>query len=245
MVEVETPDTQEITRWLVAAAASTPGFGTSNWKTQISVANPTSSTRTANLYFVAKGASWPGTLLSGPISVGPQASAYLDDPLLALNPTSGLLYVTLDAAGPVVTTRTYNQASGQETFGQGIPGVVFDGVDVPTELILPMVHSIPGRFHTNLGLVQASQGGYQVEVSIFSAGGSLLGIKNYTRNTAYDQVNDVFDDLSLGGSSIEGAWIRVRLVSGNPDYWTCYASVVDDLTGDPTYVLPVENPLAR
>jgi hypothetical protein len=102
-----------------------------------------------------------------------------------------------------------------------------------------MVHSVPGRFHTNLGLVQAAAGSYQVEVTVYSPGGSVLGVKSYSNTSAYNQINDVFADMGLG-LSIEGAWMRVRLVSGSPSYWTCYASVVDDLTGDPTYVLPVE-----
>ena len=39
---------------------------------------------------------------------------------------------------------------------------------------------------------------------------------------------------------MEGAWIEVQLMSPAPAFWTCYASVVDDRTNDPTYVLPVE-----
>ena len=235
------PSTGGVTHWLVPAAASSPGFGTSDWRTQVAVVNPTADTRIANVYYVAKGAPWPGTLLSGPITLNPGQSAFLDDPLLALNPTSGALYVTLDAAGPVVTSRTLNLGDGGATYGQGIPAQPLDGVTTPTELVLPMVHSIPGQFHTNLGLVQTSAGTYQVEVTVYSSGGSLLAISSYSRSQAYDQVNDLFDDMGIGSLAVEGAWIRVRLVSGSPTYWTCYASVVDDLTGDPTYVAPVES----
>jgi hypothetical protein len=38
---------------------------------------------------------------------------------------------------------------------------------------------------------------------------------------------------------VTGGWIRVRLVSGTPATWSCYASVIDGLTGDPTYIMPV------
>lgn len=233
------------TRWLLPSAASSPGVGTSDWRSQIAVANPTGATRQASLYYVAKGSSWPGTLLSGPHSIAPGRSVYLEDPLLTLNPTSGLVYVTLDAAGPVVTSRVYNLAADGSTFGQGIPAIALDGATAPAELVLPMIHSAPGQFRTNLGLVQTSAGSFQVEVSVYSSAGALLATKSFTRSSAFDQINNLFDNLGIGTAAIHGAWVRVRLVSGSPQFWTCYASVVDERTGDPTYVAPVENVAAR
>ena len=226
-------------RWLVPAAASATGFGGSDWRTQMAITNSTGQTRQATIYYVSDSASWPGVLLSGPISIGPRRSYYLDDILATLRPTAGLVYVVFDEAGPVVTSRTYNRASDGSTFGQGIPGIPMGGI-APDELILPMVHSGAGRFHTNLGLVQASTGSMTVEISIYTAGGSLLATQQRTVVDGWDQINDVFDKMGLGAASIEGGWIRVRLVGGSPDAWTCYASVVDKETGDPTYVAGVE-----
>ena len=45
--------------------------------------------------------------------------------------------------------------------------------------------------------------------------------------------------MGIGNTEVQGGWIRVRLVSGSPSFWTTYATVIDDTTGDPTYVLPV------
>ena len=45
--------------------------------------------------------------------------------------------------------------------------------------------------------------------------------------------------MGIGNADVEGGWIRVTLTDGSPSYWTAYATVIDDLTGDPTYVLPV------
>jgi len=228
-----------ITRWLVPAAASAPGFGTSNWKSQIAVVNPLNSSRSASLYYVANGAAWPGVLLSGPISIAPTDRAYFDDVLATLNPTAGLLYVVLDDPGPVVTSRTYNLEPSGATFGQGIPAIPFDGVTAPDVVVLPMVHTQPGRFHTNLGLVHAAAGNLQVQVQVFNAAGILIGTKNYSHNAAWRQINDVFGDMGLGNQIMYGGWLRVTRTAGT-GFWTCYASVVDDLTNDPTYVAPVE-----
>ncbi len=227
-------------RWLIPAAASAPGYSGSDWRTQVAITNPGSQTREATVYYVSDSASWPGTLLTGPISIGARRSHYIDDVLRNLRPTAGLLYVVLDDPGPVVTSRTYNLAGDGSTFGQGIPGVPLITGDAPDELILPMVHSGGGRYHTNLGLVHASSGSMTVEISIYTAGGSLLANQQRTVTDGWDQINDVFDKMGVGAASIEGGWIRVRLISGSPDAWTCYASVVDKETGDPTYVAGVE-----
>lgn len=223
-------------RWLIPAAASAPGYSGSDWRTQIAITNPTDQQRQASVYYVSDSSSWPGVLLTGPINIGARRSHYVDDLLYTLRPTSGLVYVVFDAVGPVVTSRTYNQAADGSTYGQGIPGIPLIGGAAPGELILPMVHSGAGRFHTNLGLVQASTGSMTVEVSIYTAGGSLLAIEQRVVSDGWDQINDVFDKMGVGAATIEGGWIKVRLVSGSPDAWTCYASVVDKETGDPTYV---------
>ena len=226
-----------VTRWLVPAAASAPGFGTSNWKSQISLVNPLNVGRTASLYFVANGSPWPGVLLSGPLTIPPTDRAYFDDVLAALNPASGLLYVVLDAAGPVVTSRTYNLEPGGATFGQGIPAIPFEGITAPDTVVLPMVHTEPGVFHTNFGMVHAAGGNLHLQVQVYNAAGSLIGTKNHRHNSGWRQINDIFSDMGLGSQIIYGGWFRVTRISGT-GFWTCYASVVDDLTNDPTYVAP-------
>jgi len=104
---------------------------------------------------------------------------------------------------------------------------------------LPLIHSSPGVFRTNVGFAQTSTGTYQVKVEIYSAEGTLLAQKNYSQATAWRQVNDIFNNVGIGSAEVEGGWIRVRLVSGSPSFWTTYATVIDDTTDDPTYVFPV------
>ena len=102
-----------------------------------------------------------------------------------------------------------------------------------------MVHTEPGVFHTNLGLVHAAAGNLQVQVDVFNAAGSLIGTKTYSQSGAWRQINDVFGDMGLGSQVMYGGWLRVTRTAGT-GFWTCYASVVDDLTNDPTYVAPME-----
>jgi hypothetical protein len=227
--------------WLIPAAASSPGATASDsWRSQLSVVNTTSVARTVSIYFVAGDKAWPGTRLSGPHTIGARRSLYLDDPLRALNPTSGLLYIAADGAGTHVTSRIYNRSSSGATFGQGIPAIAVADASAPGEQILPMVHSVPGKYRTNLGLVRTSSGRFEVEVTLYTANGSQLAHKRYSTSSAFRQINDLFSDLGVGNRSVEGAWIKVRLISPAKAgfYWTCYASVIDRRTGDPTYVSP-------
>lgn len=227
------------TQWLIPAAASTPGFGSTNWKTQIGVANPSASTVKANLFFVAKGAPWPGVMLPGTHSIPAGGALYIDDPLADSNPTSGLMYVSVSSAEAVVSTRTYNLGEMGSTYGQGIPGIPMDTAQSSSSVILPLIHSERNVFHTNVGIVQASAGSLLVRVTIHAPSGAIVATKNYSQTSAFNQINNVFADMGVGGQSIEGGWIEVELLSGSPAFWTTYASVVDDLTGDPTYVGPV------
>jgi len=225
--------------WLVPAAASAPGVGTSNWKTQIVVTNPTSTPQQAQIYFVAKGEAWPGNSISGPHSIPAGGSLAVDDPLASLNPTSGLLYVTASAEGMPVATRTYNLAADGGTFGQGIPGILLNNAESAQTQILPMLLSDPSRFRANLGLVQTSAGSFAVRVKVHATDGTVLAVKGYNVIGSYLQINNLLNDMRIGSTVVEGGWISVQLINGAPVYWTTYASIVDGSTDDPTYITPV------
>jgi hypothetical protein len=225
--------------WLIPAVASRTGAGSTDWKSQVAVVNPTSETRSASVYSVTDGQAWPGELLSGPHEIGANESLYIDDVLRPERPASGLLYVTVNGSGSAVSCRTFTPSAQGGTFGQGQPGILLTSVSSATELILPLIHSAPGVFRTNVGFAQTSTGTYQVRVEIYSAAGELLAQASYSQGTAWRQVNDIFNNMGIGGAVVEGGWIRVTLVEGAPSFWTTYATVIDDPTGDPTYVLPV------
>ena len=225
--------------WLVPAAASAPGVGTSNWKTQIVVTNPTGAARLARIFFVERGDPWPGQLLGNPYTIPAGGSLAIDDPLADLNPTTGLLYVIVDGEGTPVTTRTYNLATDGGTFGQGIPGILLDDATRSDRLILPMLLSDPDRFRTNVGIVQTSAGSIAVRVQLHDTDGTVLATKGYASTSAFLQINNILDSMGIAGTVVDGGWISVDLIAGSPAYWTAYASIVDAGTDDPTYILPV------
>jgi hypothetical protein len=225
--------------WLIPAAAALPGENASDWRSQVSLANTGETTRTASIYYAPQTEVWPGTLLSGPYIIEPNASLFVDDVLAAQDPTAGLLYITVDGSGTVAFSRTINLADDGSTFGQGVPGILLNDPSRATQLVLPMVHSVPGRYRTNVGFAQASGGWFSVWVSIYAPSGELLAAQKIRIDTAWRQINDVFGKFGIGDLSVEGAWIEVQLAAGSPAFWTTYATVVDNSTNSPTYVLPV------
>jgi len=226
--------------WLIPAAASAPGAQGSNWKSQIVVVNPTHNALTVQLNFTAEGILWPGVpLLAEPEVVAAGRSLYLDDPLESRNPTSGMVYAILDGIGGLVSSRTYNLEPDGATFGQGIPGVPVDGAEA-ARYVLPLVHNAPDRFRTNVGVVQTSSARFVVLITAHASDGTELAQGVFTVSSAYRQINNIFRELEIEDEEVDGGWLVVELVGPAPGYWTCYASVVDSRTNDPTYVLPVE-----
>jgi hypothetical protein len=225
--------------WLIPAVASLPGENASNWKSQVSLANTGDTPRAVSIYFAPHTEVWPGTLLGGPYTIEPNGSLFLDDVLAKQSPTAGLLYLTVDGNGTVAFSRTVDLADDGATLGQGVPGILLSDVDNSAKLVLPMVHSMPGRYRTNVGFAQASGGWFSVWVSIYAPSGDLLAAEKIRIDTAWRQINDIFGKFGIGESSVEGGWIEVQLAAGSPAFWTTYATVVDDSTNSPTYVLPV------
>ena len=225
--------------WLIPAVASIAGVPPTYWSSQVTVVNPTDATRSAAVYFVENGEEWPGELLSGPHTIASNATLYLEDPLQGKSPATGLLYVAVDAEGAAVFCRTSTPAPGGGSYGQGQPGILLSSASSTTELILPLLNSAPGKYRSNVGFAQTSEGSYRVLVEIYSAAGSLLAQTEFQQKAAWRQVNDIFKTMGIANSEVEGGWARITLVYGSPSFWTTYATVIDDSTGDPTYVLPV------
>ena len=94
---------------------------------------------------------------------------------LAEAPASGLIYAVVDGDGTAVSARTWTPAAGGGSYGQGQPGILLSSAVSSTELILPMVHSAPGAFRTNIGFAQTSSGSMQVRVQLYSRTGTLAG----------------------------------------------------------------------
>jgi hypothetical protein len=137
-------------------------------------------------------------------------------------------------SGLIVTARTYNDSPGG-TFGQFLPGVTeSDGLAAGQEAALSQL--IEGQdARTNIGFVDLGGTGATARIRLFDEVGNPVGseLTEIIPAGGWHQRNRVFN--ISGAGSCYGCYALVDLVGGSGPIWA-YASVVDNLSGDPTTI---------
>ncbi len=149
---------------------------------------------------------------------------------LRVEPTEGRI---------MVTSRTYNLLSDGATFGQFIPAAgQGDAIRFGEEArLIQLSHSSDSASgaRTNLGVVNATGMAIQVVADLYTADGTFLGtVTQGLEPYGYRQVNRVFAHVT--GSDVADGYVVVRTTSGRGAFFA-YASVVDNLTGDPVAIM--------
>jgi hypothetical protein len=223
--------------WFVAASAHVAGEGDSLWRTDLSIQSSMLTPASVPMWFFPRDSDNTDALCIDVGAVDPGASVYFEDVVQGVFGISGAGGIGIgDALDPfsnlAVSSRTYNQ-TGSGTFGQSIPGRTESDAVAPQQSVwLSQLHENE-RYRTNLGFLEVSGAGAEVEVRLYTQDASSLGSRSYTLR-AYEalQVNSIF------GSSVEvtNGFAVVTVTSGGAVL--PYASVVDNQTGDPTYIEP-------
>lgn len=221
--------------YVVPSVAHLPGKGTSQWCSTITAVNRGSTAATVTLTFLATsgetrtatetlgaGATkeWPDILVS---RFGYAASANVSGSLQILSTQPLFAY-----------SRTYNQvASG--TFGQYYPALA-----VSAALTSGQSGMLPGvkkntAFRTNVGIQNLGETSCQVRVTLFGISGAQLGspVTETVAAWAWKQINDVVAWAGTGSADL--AYAKVEILTAGGKAWA-YASVVDNVTDDPTTV---------
>jgi uncharacterized repeat protein (TIGR01451 family) len=225
----------------------------SDWRSDIRVANVTTTAQKFQLTFNPGTGDPNATVKQTTISVDAGATTALDDIVRnwfgigSLGDSSnGMLFIQpLDNAKvsvsttAVVTSRTYNtQSSTAGTLGQFIPAVPFAnfaGSNGPTLTLQQIAQS--ADFRTNLGLVEAAGKALSTLVSVFDGAGSrLLDLTVALKPGQQQQLNGFL--ASAGINNLTNGHIEVKPTSGDGKA-TAYASVVDAHSGDPILVSAV------
>jgi hypothetical protein len=223
--------------WFVAAAAHVSGEGGSQWRTDLSIQSSLFQATQVPLWFFPRGTGSSAAVCVNAGTVGPGASIFFEDVVQSVFGIEGAGGIGVgnaaDSVGNlVVNSRTYNQTTSG-TFGQGIPGRMARGAMASNRTaLLTQLHE-NDAYRTNLGFLEVSGDGAEVEVQLFTQAGALLSTRSYTLN-GYEskQVNRVFG----AGAGVTNGFAVVTITSG--EAVLRYASVVDNQTGDPTYIEP-------
>jgi len=214
---------------VIPASAHTGGLHHTTWVSDVVLHNPGTVKTTAYLYFLEKDRDNSGAT-GWAINVDPGSSVALDDIVLALFGKSATSGAILVKAGRelVVTSRTYNDATSG-TFGQFIPGLPVPDATSNARLIQLTRGS---SFRTNIGLANPTGQPLTAKIRLRDAGGTQVGneVSVSLHPYGFHQVTGIFPtDVPDGAAEI---WTDT---AGGAFF--AYASVVDNVTGDPVFVL--------
>jgi len=211
-----------------------------SWRSDIRIFNSSASDVTATLaYFPQPGNTGATTTAQVPVKAG--ETKVIDNALqtlYGLANSGGAVVLTTPAAVPlVVTARTYNQTS-VGTFGQFIPAATpaeSSGLGERTIQLLQLEQS--DRARSNIGISETTGNPVTVELA------AIVPDSKTTIKTQFTLGANEFlqTTLGTGGFNLTNAYnvrVTVRVISGTGKV-TAYGSMIDALTGDPTFVPPL------
>ena len=222
--------------WILPSSAHSPGYGGAFYITDLTIANPGNSDSLVTLKFL--GNNTDGS--AGPEKTYPipsKQSITFEDLLSSVfSLSSGWGAVQIKSALPdlAILSQTYTAGRGG-TFGQSVPAM-----GTANRIPAGKLAAISGiredaAFRTNLILANATNGSLDVDVSLISEDGILLGYHRYTLYPlGMTQVRVV---PSLGViHEVKGAYLLLSTPTADGDF-AAYASTIDNLTNDPRTLL--------
>jgi hypothetical protein len=224
----------------IPAAALAAGLEGAFFSTDVDLNNVGSTDITYELLWLPRGEDNSDPVTSETFSLAPGAGvryANVLDEVFGLEPDQvGALAVEASSIDLLAMSRTYNLPSAKVagTFGQELPGIPADRLitsEVKKRIIFMNEND---DVRANVGCQNGSEQTVRVFIELFNAEGESLETKTidltpYSNN----QITRVFRD-------------HAPISAGYVDVWTatpgafiyCYGSVLDNLTSDPTTVLP-------
>ena len=241
----------------LSAAAHVGGALGTDWRSDVELHNLGDETATVTIWLLAHGAN-NSSPRSTQVTIESGRSVRLADVLAGQFGTGGqaALMLSVGSGRILATSRTYNLLAagnplglpGGSTFGQSIPALE-QGAAIgfgEEGRLIQLSHSTAasGGFRTNLGLVNVTSASLEIEVELHTADGALLGTVPVSLPPfGYQQLNRVFSLVTSGDVDDGYAVVRTTTELGR---FLAYASVVDNLTGDPIAItaakLPAEEP---
>jgi M6 family metalloprotease-like protein len=215
--------------YVVPAAAHATGLEGTSWVSDLVVHSLTDND-SANLFFVGQGEN--GLDTEGVrLQLVQEGSLSLPDVVwqtFEQDPAGGSLLVGSDQP-LIVSSRTYNNAP-TGTYGQYIPGFPVEMAYSQADEVRLIQLTRNDDFRTNIGFANAAGVRLDVKVMFYQADGSYIRQRTYSIPPyGYLQASDVIN------KDADDAFAVVTATSSDARYF-CYASVIDNRTGDPILV---------
>ena len=218
------PSNQSLT---IPTIARLPGANNTFWRSDVTIFNPGSDLIVTTLRYYA-----PDGLRTKTQSIPARRTIVLADVVTQMGAPAGsgaLEIAWTTSTSPIVTSRTYTTAANGGSYGQAIDPAQFRQDQYVTGLRSDI------SFRSNLGFVNSGTAAIEVEATLLSATGTVLGTARvpvpakgqvqYSVNALFPSVNP----MSLGNFTLQAR--------GNSASLFAYGSIVDNGSGDPVFIV--------
>jgi hypothetical protein len=232
--------------WVIPAVAHADG-NNSKWQSDVRIAHTYAAPVRYRLTFTPSGADLSSAVQTE-ITVASGETVALDDILghwfgagIAASGSTGVLEIrTLNAAlgtgRTLATSRLFN-TTPDGSFGQFIAAVPHSKFLASAGRQTLVALSQSSRFRTNVGLVEGSGFPANVQLDAFDGNGAkLLSTTLALKAGEHRQIGSL---LTANGVDATHARVDVKLLSPVGSVYS-YASVIDNTTGDPSFVPPAD-----
>ena len=226
--------------WVVPSAVHAPGLHQTRWRTDLWVFNPGAAALDLDVEFLLEdNDNWLTDHPTLELNIPPQGTAFLEDVLLLIpdvvvddRAVVGSVLISRPEddlhPAPVITSRTFNQTPGG-TFGQFVPAVPVPPNAADRLFLTGLSHTSASR--TNIRLANLGTDAVEVALYVLSADGHSLGQQVLRTIPALSttQINGIAE-VAWAGTDLEIFSVRVDT---DVETVLAWASVIDNLTGDP------------
>jgi sugar lactone lactonase YvrE len=225
--------------WIVPSVARVRGAGSSFWSSDLTLHNGSTSVVTATLRFLASGGD-RSAAPSTSVALGPDQAVTISDVLSsAFGVSEGFGALDVSAPTELLAVRSRTSTRGAfGTVGDGIPGVPRDALFSGSAAPLLTGLREDEAFRSNLVLVNGAPVPITLVARASDDAGGVLGERTYVL-PPFGMLQDFrfLRSAELGGAPRPSA--SVAVTSATPgSAFTILAAVIDNLSNDPTTVLP-------
>jgi hypothetical protein len=223
--------------YVIPAVANAGGAQGTFWTTALTVFNPIGSPRTVEAFYTPRGSDGTTDYVAAGLELGASSSTTWENVVGTVFGTSGAGSLEVRGGDIIVSSRTSTPGLEGGSYGQGIPPVApyhvmrIGGAQV--QWAGGVVRS--PAYRTNLGLCEVWGEDAQVRVTLWGEDGSAAGTRTIDLPPfGNSQINDL--PHTLGGlDQMENGMVELEILGGDGRVGA-YLSIVDNVTGDPTYV---------
>lgn len=221
----------------IPAGARAAGASASFWVTDVAIANLSDGPATFNVAYLPKGVDNSDPVnVTEIVAAGQQLiAADVFGSMFGLTSANGGLRVTVSHPEVRITSRTYNAAGSEGTYGQYIPALkLADAVEHGKAGALLQLQE-NADFRTNIGLVNIDPTPVDFKIALYDGANGSLRAEVVGSLPAYGQ-NQYNGIYALAGAGQVTSGFAVVTIASSTGRLLAYASVVDRGSNDPIFV---------